>query len=70
MATLVMAAAHLAAVYLGQKVKLQVPAQHLFHAARRIYGVPELHLYAIVDGIEQMLSSSQRGSSSSMLSAS
>lgn len=61
MATLVLAAAHFAAVYLGRRAKLEVFAQHLLNAAQRIYGVPEFRFYALADGIRQVLYSSRRG---------
>jgi len=61
MATLVMAVAYFAAVHLGKQVKLAVFAQHLLCAAQRIYGVPEFRLYALADGIKQVLFSSRRG---------
>lgn len=61
MATLVMAVAYFAAVHLGKQAKLAVFAQHLLTAAQRIYGVPEFRLYALADGIRQVLYSSRRG---------
>lgn len=61
MAALVMVVAYFAAVHLGKQAKLQIFAQHLMRAARRIYGVPEFRLYALADGIKQVLFSSRRG---------
>ncbi len=61
MVTLVMAVAYFAAVHLGKQAKLAVFAQHLLRAAQRIYGVPEFRLYALADGIKQILFSSRRG---------
>lgn len=61
MATLVLAAAHFAAVHLGRRAKLEIFAQHLLNAAQRIYGVPEFRFYALADGIRQILYSSRRG---------
>ena len=61
MVTLVMAVAYFAAVHLGKQAKLAVFAQHLLRAAQRIYGVPEFRLYALADGIKQVLFSSRRG---------
>lgn len=61
MVTLVMAVAYFAAVHLGKQAKLAVFAQHLLRAAQRIYGVPEFRLYALADGIKQVLFSSHRG---------
>lgn len=53
--------AHFAAVHLGRRAKLEIFAQHLLNAARRIYGVPEFRFYALADGIRQVLYSSRRG---------
>jgi len=61
MVTLVMAAAYFAAVYLGRRAKLRVLAHHMFQAAQRIYGIPEFRLYALADGIKQLLFGSRRG---------
>lgn len=55
MAALVMAAAYFACVYLGRKAKLKVLVQHVYRAARRIYGIPDFRFYAIADGIRQLL---------------
>ncbi len=61
MVTLVMAVAYFAAVHLGKHAKLAIFAQHVLRAAQRIYGVPEFRLYALADGIKQVLFSSRRG---------
>ena len=53
MATLVMAAAYFACVHLGETVKLTILLQHIYKAAKRIYGVPEFRFYAIADGIKK-----------------
>ncbi len=61
MVTLVMAVAYFAAVHLGKQAKLAIFAQHVLRAAQRIYGVPEFRLYALADGIKQVLCSAHRG---------
>ena len=43
------------AVTLGVKLKLRVLSKHLVRAARRVFGVPDFHLYAIADGIKHIL---------------
>lgn len=61
MATLVLAAAYFAAVYLGQGAKLAIFARYLTEASQRIFGPPEFRFYALADGIRQILYSSRRG---------
>lgn len=61
MVSLVLAAAYFAAVHLGKQARLRIFLQHLTQAAQRIYGVPEFRLYAIADGIKQVLFGSRRG---------
>jgi len=60
MASLIMAVAYFAAVYLGRRAKLKILARHMLDAAQRIYGIPEFRLYALADGIKQILFSSNR----------
>ena len=55
MATLVMAVAYFACVDLGRVVKLKILLQHIYRAAKRIYGIPEFRFYAIADGVKQVL---------------
>ena len=61
MATLVMAAAYFACVHLGETVKLTILLQHIYKAAKRIYGVPEFRFYAIADGIKKVFFGRQAG---------
>lgn len=61
MVALVLAAAYFAAVHLGKQARIKIFVQHVTRAAKRIYGVPEFRLYAIADGIKQVLFSSTRG---------
>ncbi len=48
-------------VFLGNKLKLMVLAKHLVRAARRVFGVPDFRLYALADGIKQVLFNRSRG---------
>ncbi len=61
MATLVMAVAYFACVFLGKIVKLKILLQHIYQAAKRIYGIPEFRFYAIADGVKQVLFGSHSG---------
>lgn len=61
MVALVLATAYFSAVHLGRETKLQIFAQHLLQASERIYGVPEFRLYALADGIKELLFGSQQG---------
>lgn len=61
MATLVMAVAYFACVYLGKVAKLKILLQHIYQAAKRIYRIPEFRFYAIADGVKQVLFGSHSG---------
>ena len=56
LAALVMAAAYFAAVWLGESLKLAVLASRVSRVAKRFFGVPEFHYYALADGISVLLS--------------
>ena len=56
LAALVMAAAYFAAVWLGESLKLAVLASRVTRVAKRFFGVPEFHYYALADGIALLLS--------------
>ena len=56
LAALVMASAYFAAAWLGQSLKLAVLASRVMKTARRFFGVPEFHYYALADGIGFLLS--------------
>jgi len=56
LAALVMAAAYFAAVWLGESLKLAVLASRVSRLAKRFFGVPEFHYYALADGIAVLLS--------------
>jgi hypothetical protein len=48
---LVTAAAYFAAVCLGLRMKLRVPAGHVLRASKRVFGIPDFRLYALADRI-------------------
>jgi hypothetical protein len=52
---LVLAAAYFAAVWLGESVRLAVLTSRVTHVARRFFGVPQFHYYALADGIAFLL---------------
>jgi hypothetical protein len=56
LAALVMVAAYFAAVWLGESLKLAVLASRVSRVAKRFFGVPEFHYYALADGISVLLS--------------
>jgi hypothetical protein len=53
---LVLAAAYFAAVWLGEKLRLTVLCRRVAKLAKRFFGVPEFHYYALADGIRTLLS--------------
>jgi hypothetical protein len=56
LAALVLAAAYFAAVWLGESLKLAVLASRVTKVAKRFFGVPEFHYYALADGLRVLLS--------------
>jgi len=52
---LTMAAAYFAAVWLGESLKLKVLAMRVTRIAKRFFGVPDFHYYALNDGIATIL---------------
>ena len=48
---LVMAASYFAAVVLDAKAKLKVMTGYVLKAAKRLFGIPDFHYYAIADGL-------------------
>lgn len=48
---LVVAVAYFAAVVLDTGAKLKVMAGHVLRAAKRVFGIPDFHYYAIADGL-------------------
>lgn len=55
MVALVLAAAFFAAVVLGENLKLIVLTRHVARLAKRFFGVPDFHYYALADGIATLL---------------
>ncbi len=53
---LVLAAAYFSAVWLGESLKLTVLATRVAKVAKRFFGVPDFHYYALADGIAVLLS--------------
>ena len=65
MVTLVLAAAFFAAVRLGEELKLAVLSHHVTRLAKRFFGVPDFHYYALADGIATLLAWCAKGPLSS-----
>lgn len=53
---LTLAAAYFAAVWLGEKLQLTVLAHRVAKLAKRFFGIPEFHYYALSDGLRVLLS--------------
>jgi hypothetical protein len=53
---LTLAATYFAAVWLGEKLRLAVLCRRVAKLAKRFFGVPEFHYYALADGIRTLLS--------------
>ena len=53
-AALVLAVAFFVAVRLGLYEKRAVLRQHITNVARRIFGTPEFHYYALADGVRDL----------------
>lgn len=58
---LVLAACYFTAVYLGERLKIAVLARRVLKAAKRFFGVPVFHYYALADGIAAILAHATRG---------
>jgi len=58
---LVLAVAYFASIYLGQKIKLKIMVEKIFILSKRFFGVPSFFNYAMADGINKLLSTSQTG---------
>jgi len=61
MMAILMAVLYFTAAYLDIRLKLRVLAKHLVRAARRVFGIPDFRLYALADGIKQVLFNRSRG---------
>ncbi len=48
------AVAFFTAVVLATRIKLDLLATHLLKAAKRLFGIPDVHLYALADGIREV----------------
>jgi len=53
---LAVAAAYFSAVWLGESLKLKVLSTRVAQVAKRFFGVPDFHYYALADGIAMLLS--------------
>ena len=53
---LVLAAVYFSAVWLGESVKLAILAARVTRVAKRFFGVPDFHYYALADGISMLFS--------------
>jgi hypothetical protein len=53
---LTLAAAYFAAVWIGERLRLAVLCRRVTKLAKRFFGVPEFHYYALADGIRTLLS--------------
>jgi hypothetical protein len=58
---LVLCAAYFAAVHLGEGLNLRALTHGVIRAAKRIFGVPAFHYYAIANGIAAILSRTSKG---------
>lgn len=56
LAALVMATAYFTAGWVGDSLKLAVLASRVLKVAKRFFGVPEFHYYALADGMRVLLS--------------
>jgi hypothetical protein len=61
MMAILTAVAYFAMVYLGLRTKLRVLARHVMGAAKRLFGIPDFHFYALADGIREYLFGRQKG---------
>jgi len=61
MMAILTAVSYFAMVYLGLRTKLRVLARHVVGAARRLFGIPDFHFYALADGIREYLFGRQKG---------
>jgi hypothetical protein len=52
---LVLAATYFSAVWLGESLRLAVLASRVIKAAKRFFGAPDFHYYALADGIAVLL---------------
>ncbi len=50
-----LAAVYFSAVWLGESVRLSILTANITSAAKRLFGVPDFHYYAVADGISVLL---------------
>ncbi|MDI6765189.1 MAG: transposase, partial [Thermodesulfobacteriota bacterium] len=60
MIALVECAMYFAAVYLGDRMRVRILAEHALRAARRLFGIPDFRYYALADGIGALLTTLKR----------
>ena len=53
---LVLAAVYFAAVWLGESIKLAVLTTRVIQTAKRFFGTPDFHYYALASGIATLFS--------------
>ena len=63
---LLLAAAYFSAVWLGETLKLAVLCTRVARVAKRFFGVPDFHYYALADGISVLLSKLGRWTASNL----
>jgi len=61
LATLVLVVAYFTAVHVGLRARLEILARYALMAAKRIFGIPDFHYYALADGIREILRRSDKG---------
>jgi len=61
MMALVLAAAFFAAVYIGQRLKLEALSATVLRLSKKIFGIPDFRYYAIADGIKRVLEHDNKG---------
>jgi len=55
LAALVMAAVYFSAIWLGESLKLAILSTRVAQVAKRFFGVPDFHYYALADGLSVLL---------------
>ena len=59
--TLLLAVAYFTAVRLGATAKLKILMLHALGAAKRLFGIPDFHFYALADGMKDILHKAAKG---------
>ena len=55
MAALLFAAIYFITTVLDSESKLKILASHLLQSAKRVFGIPDFHYYALSDGVYNVL---------------